>query len=109
MKDSKLVWTSDPEVAKRMRESATSEAARDEEPSKQTIRIVVDRKGRNGKTVTVASGFVLTEASLTKLATILKKKCGAGGTAGGGEIVVQGEHVSVVATELQRLGFRVRS
>lgn len=108
MKDSRLIWTSDPEAAKRLREEPASQAARDEEPSKQIIRVVVDRKRRNGKAVTVASGFVLTELSLTKLATMLKKKCAAGGTASGGEIVVQGEHVSTVAEELLKLGYRVR-
>ena len=108
MKDTKLVWTSDPEAAKKLREEAPSQVLRDEEPSKQTIRVVVDRKRRNGKAVTVASGFALTEASLAKLATALKKRCGAGGTSRDGEIEIQGEHVSTVATELQKLGYRVR-
>jgi translation initiation factor 1 len=108
MKDTKLVWTSDPEAAKKLREGEPAPVLRDEEPSKQTIRVVVDRKRRNGKAVTVASGFALTEASLTKLSTALKKRCGAGGTSRDGEIEIQGEHVSTVATELQKLGYRVR-
>ncbi|GAC1439089.1 MAG: hypothetical protein NVSMB68_10790 [Thermoanaerobaculia bacterium] len=108
MKDTKLVWTSDPGAAKRMRENATAEVVRDEEASKQIIRVVVDRKRRAGKAVTVASGFALTDASLQKLATQLKKRCGAGGTAKDAEIEVQGEHVSTIATELQKLGYRVR-
>lgn len=108
MKESKLVWTSDPEAAKRLREAAPRQPARDEEPASQTIRVVADRKRRGGKVVTVASGFALTADSLAALATTLKKKCGAGGTAKDGEIEVQGEHLSVVAGELRKLGYRVR-
>ena len=108
MKDTKLVWTSDPEAAKQMREGAQREVMRDEEPSRQTIRVVVDRKRRNGKAVTVASGFALTADSLSRLATALKKKCGAGGAVRDQEIEIQGEHVSTVATELQKLGYRVK-
>ena len=106
MKDSKLVWTTDPAAAKRMREDAAP--SRDAEPSSQTIRVVIDRKRRAGKSVTVASGFLLTEASLGKLATVLKKKCGAGGTARDGEIEVQGEHLDTVSGELRKLGYRVK-
>ena len=108
MKDTKLVWTSDPEEAKRLRESGKTDVARDEEPSKQTIRVTLDRKRRAGKTVTVASGFSLTPESLAKLATQLKKKCGAGGAAREGEVEVQGEHVEVVCSELRRIGYRVK-
>ena len=90
-----------------MREDAP--ASRDAAPAEQTIRVVVDKKRRGGKSVTVASGFSLTEESLAKLATTLKKKCGAGGTARGGEIEVQGEHVDTVASELRQLGYRVKN
>lgn len=108
MKESKLVWTSDPEAAKRLRESAPREQVRDEEPASQTIRVVIDRKRRGGKVVTIANGFALTPDSLAALATTLKKKCGAGGTVKDGEIEIQGEHLSLVAAELRTLGYRVR-
>ncbi len=108
MKDSKLVWTSDPEEAKRLRESGQTPAACDEEPAKQTIRVTLDRRRRAGKTVTVASGFSLTPATLAKLATQLKKRCGAGGGWREGEVEVQGEHADRVSLELSRLGYRVK-
>jgi translation initiation factor 1 len=107
MANTKLVWTSDPEEAKRLREDAP--VAEDEDASSQTIRVVLDRKRRAGKNVTVASGFSLTAASLSQLATSLKKKCGAGGSAKGSEIEVQGDHVDVVSTELRKLGYRVKN
>jgi translation initiation factor 1 len=105
----RLVWTSDPEAAKRMREESASVPATDAEPSKQTIRVAIDRKRRAGKSVTVASGFQLTPASLSELAATLKKKCGAGGTSADGEIEIQGDHTARVISELERLGYRVRN
>ena len=102
----KLVWTSDPEQAKKLREDG--KASIDVEPAKQNIRVGADRKRRAGKTVTVASGFEHAAESLAKLATQLKKKCGSGGTARGSEIEIQGDHAEAVATELSRLGYRVK-
>jgi translation initiation factor 1 len=105
---SRLVWTSDPEAAKRLRQEGAVDARADEEPSKQSIRVVIDRKRRAGKSVPVASGFQLTAASLSELAAVFKKRCGAGGTVGESEIEIQGDHVARVAAELERLGYRVR-
>jgi translation initiation factor 1 len=105
---SRLVWTSDPEAAKRLREEGAVDAAVDQEPAKQIIRVVIDRKRRAGKSVTVASGFRMTASSLSELAAALKKRCGAGGTAGEGEIEIQGDHVARVVAELDRLGYRIR-
>lgn len=104
----KLVWTSDPEEARKLREQSKLEPASDTDAGKQVIRVGVDRKRRAGKTVTVASGFELTPDSLNKIAVQLKKRCGAGGTAKGTEIEIQGDHVDAVITELSRLGFKVK-
>jgi translation initiation factor 1 len=108
MADSKLVWTSDPEEAKRLRESGKLDDAKDVDPAKQLIRVSLDKKRRAGKTVTVAAGFQHTAESLAKVAQTLKKKCGSGGTAKDGEIEIQGDHVVKMADELRRLGYRVK-
>lgn len=105
---SRLVWTSDPEQAKKLREEGKLDTPRDVEPPKQLVRVAVDRKCRAGKTVTLASGFQHTPESLTKLAATLKKKCGSGGTAKDGEIEIQGDHAARIAEELVKLGYRVR-
>ena len=107
--DSKLVWTSDPEQAKRLREKGGSAPLSDTDPLKQTIRVALDRKRRAGKSVTVASGFELTPDTLAKLATTLKKRCGSGGTAKDSEIEIQGDHVDKVADELRKAGFKVKA
>src|SRR5688572_18880002 len=108
MADSKLVWTSDPDQAKRLRESGKLKSESDVDPAKQTIRVGVDRKRRAGKTVTVATGFELTAESLNAVAASLKKKCGSGGTAKEGEIEIQGDHGEKVKSELVKLGYRVK-
>src|SRR5689334_24935844 len=108
MASSKLVWTSDPEEAKRLRDSGKLDTPTDVEPAKQTIRVAVDRKRRAGKTVTVASGFEHAAETLSKLATTLKKRCGSGGTAKEGEIEIQGDHAAAISAELRKLGYRVK-
>jgi translation initiation factor 1 len=108
MADSKLVWTSDPDAAKRLRDEGKLDAPRDLEPAKQTIRVGIDKKRRAGKTVTVATGFTHTPESLARVAQALKKKCGSGGTARENEIEIQGDHVAKVADELRKLGYRVK-
>ncbi|MCU1349706.1 MAG: translation initiation factor eIF-1/SUI1-like protein [Acidobacteria bacterium] len=108
MADTKLVWTSDPETARKLRESGATEPRRDAPPSEQTIKVGVDRKRRAGKTVTVAAGFLHSPEGLAKLATQLKKRCGSGGTAKDAEIEIQGDHAETVAAELSKLGYRVK-
>jgi translation initiation factor 1 len=104
----KLVWTSDPEAAKKLREEGKLSPQKDVEPAKQTIRVAIDRKRRAGKSVTVASGFEHSPEALAKLATALKKRCGSGGTVKANEIEIQGEHVETIGAELRKLGYRVR-
>jgi len=104
----KLVYTTDPVLARKLREDGEMPEARDLEPAQQTIRVAIDRKRRKGKSVTVASGFRLTPASLDKLARQLKARCAAGGSTKQGEIEVQGEHVDAVADVLAGLGYRVK-
>lgn len=108
MGSSKLVWTSDPEEAKRLRESGKLETPVDADVAKQSIRVTLDKKRRAGKTVTVASGFQHTAETLASVAQTLKKRCGSGGTAKDGEIEIQGDHVAKVKTEIEKLGYRVK-
>jgi translation initiation factor 1 len=108
MAASKLVWTSDPEEAKRLRDAGKLDTPSDADAGKQTIRVTLDRKRRAGKSVTVASGFQHTPETLASVAQTLKKRCGSGGTAKDGEIEIQGDHVTRVKGELEKLGYRVK-
>ena len=105
---SKLVFTTDPEEAKKLRQSGAMPSAKDAQPGEQTIRISIDRKRRKGKSVTVASGFRLTPESLEKIARTLKQRCAAGGSAKGEEIEIQGEHLQQVCDALASLGYGIK-
>ncbi len=81
-------------------------------PAQQNLKIMRDRKGRGGKTVTVISGFSLTETDLKALAKSLKSLCGAGGTTKNEEgtqvIEIQGDHRDAIAKKLQSLGYKAK-
>ncbi len=77
--------------------------------NKQNLRVQLDKKNRGGKIVTLVTGFVGTEEDLTTLGKMLKTKCGVGGTAKEGEIVVQGDHRQRVVEILQKEGYKVKS
>ena len=73
-----------------------------------TVRVMRDRKGRGGKTVTVIAGVMGSEAELTMLAQQLKKLCGSGGTVKDGNIEIQGDHCEKVMAKLTALGYKVK-
>ena len=74
-------------------------------PEKQKARVAVEKRKR-GKTVTVIRG--LHEADLPELLTLLKNKCGAGGTVQQDMIEIQGKHVDRICDELKTIGYRVQ-
>ena len=60
------------------------------EPEKQLLHILLDKKQRAGKEVTLIRNFVGTADDLTELGKFLKNKCGVGGSIKDGEIIIQG-------------------
>jgi translation initiation factor 1 len=71
-------------------------------PADGVIRIRREVKGRGGKTVTVASGFQLDDNGLKQIAAELKRRCGTGGSAKDGEILIQGDHRETILAELKK-------
>jgi translation initiation factor 1 len=62
---------------------------------------------RGGKTVTVVTGFVgIGLPEKEKLAKVMQKACGAGGTVKEGRIEIQGDKRTEVARILSEAGFR---
>lgn len=59
--------------------------------NQQKLRVGIEKKGRGGKTVTLIKGFIGSEEDLKDLGKLLKTKCGVGGSAKEGEIIIQGE------------------
>jgi translation initiation factor 1 len=72
------------------------------------VRIGRETKGRKGKGVTVITGLPLEEPGLQKLATDLKRRCGAGGTVKGHTIEIQGDHRDLLVAELTARGYVVK-
>lgn len=74
-------------------------------PSQQKLRVQLDRKNRGGKVVTLVTGFTGSDDDLKELWRLLKSKCGVGGTAKDGEIIVQGDFKQKVLDLLKQAGY----
>lgn len=72
---------------------------------KQALRIALDKRNRGGKVVTLVTGFRGTAEDLAALGKLLKVKCGVGGSAKDGEIIVQGDLRQKVLEILQKEGY----
>lgn len=89
-------------------EEEVSEEIQTPEPSKQNLRVTIDRKGRAGKQVTLVTGFVGSTDDLAELGRTLKTRCGVGGTAKDGEIAIQGDFRDRVTELLIGMGYRAK-
>ena len=97
-----VVYSTNPDYSYEMEddgEQVTPEA------SQQKLRVQLDRKNRGGKVVTLVTGFVGTENDLKELGKLLKSKCGVGGSAKDGEIIVQGDFKQKVLELLKKEGY----
>ncbi len=78
------------------------------EPGSQKLRVELDKKRRRGKQVTLITGFVGKSDDLKELAKELKTKCGVGGSAKDGEIIIQGDFRKKITEILTSLGYQVK-
>lgn len=76
--------------------------------AKQRLRVALDKRNRGGKKVTIVADFVGTDDDLQALGKTLRTKCGVGGSAKEGEIIVQGDLRDKVVGLLIEMGYKAR-
>ena len=113
--DEPFAWTSPFAGLKDVTPPSTPTTARDLAAATPTtskrnrgrVDIIRSTAHRGGKTVTVVRGFVgISQPEKERLAKVMQKACGAGGTVKEGRIEIQGDHREAVAHILTNAGFR---
>ena len=97
-----IIYSTNPDYSYHYQDE-TEEATLPKE--KQTIRISLDKRNRGGKIVTLITGFIGTNDDLVALGKLLKVKCGVGGTAKDGEIIIQGDFRQKIMDILTKEGY----
>ncbi len=72
---------------------------------KQKLKVILDKKMRAGKVVTLVDGFVGSTDDLEALGKQLKTKCGTGGSVKDGYIMIQGDYREKMIGWLKEWGY----
>lgn len=75
---------------------------------KSPVHVLIEKKGRAGKTATIVEGFDCPDETLQEVARQLKRRLGVGGSARGGEILIQGNLLAKVKEVLSDMGYKVK-
>ncbi|MGN6533142.1 MAG: translation initiation factor [Ginsengibacter sp.] len=74
-------------------------------PNQQLLTVVLDKKHRGGKVVSIIKGFSMKDNEIEVLAKKLKTFCGSGGSAKDNEIIIQGDHREKILQWLLKNGY----
>ncbi len=84
------------------------EATAIEQQGGNVVNVMLDKRNRKGKKVTLVTDLHCDDDKLKELAAELKRLCGVGGSARGGEILIQGDFREKVLAHLKGKGFKAR-
>lgn len=100
-----IVYSTDPDFSY---EASGQEETVTLPPQQQNLKVMLDKKARAGKQVTLITGFQGTETDLSELTKKLKTRCGSGGSHKDGEMLIQGDFRDKVVQWLVSEGYKAK-
>lgn len=88
--------------------SVDGETSKKSNKQSSPLHVLIEKKGRGGKTATIIEGFEISDNEIDEIARTLRKKMGTGGSARGGEILIQGDRKADTISLLKDMGFKVK-